>query len=206
MAERDFFDPAAKERVTSTVRAVEALTSLELVVAVRRRAAFHVVTCLVAGLVVATLAFAWMWWSPQAYDVVTMPLDAALAFALGAGLVASVPALRRVLTPRAARERATERTARRVFSELGVERTRDRSGLLVLVAVLERSVALVADSGVPAELLEARLAPLRARLEQAVARLDFEAFLGALSELGPAAAAALPRRHDDVNELCDDVA
>jgi uncharacterized membrane protein len=43
-------------------------------------------------------------------------------------------------------------------------------------------------------------------VERAVQRLDFPAFIAALSELGPPLSQALPKKPDDVNELCDDVA
>ena len=65
---------------------------------------------------------------------------------------------------------------------------------------------LVPDSGIPAGLVTGSLASIERGLTGAVATLDVDAFLAALSELGPAAAVVLPRRTDDENELCDDVA
>jgi putative membrane protein len=206
MAERQFLEPSAKGRTTACIRSLEAATSVEFVVAVRRRAERHLATNLMLGAVLAVVTLTVMWFSPQVYDVRTMPLDALVAFALGVLLGALFPGLRRLLTPRPLRRIAAERGARRVFRELGVEKTRDRIGLLVYVALFEREVVLLRDQGIPQELVERGFAEARRGLEIAVRKLDFEAFLGALAELGPAAAAAVPRRHDDENELCDDVA
>ena len=206
MSERDFLEPAAKGHTADVIRAVEAQTAVEVVVAVRRRASHHVGTSLAFGLGAAVVVLAVMWFSPTVYDVRTMPLDAALAFVLGTALVASVPALRRRLTPRGFRARSVESAARAAFDALGMEKTRGRTGLLVFVALFEGEAVLVPDSGLPAAIVSGPLAAIRERLSVAVARSDLAGFLTALASLGPACAAALPRQADDENELCDDVA
>jgi putative membrane protein len=206
VSERDFLEPTAKGRTADVIRAVEAQTAVEVVVAVRRRASSHVGTSLAFGLGCALVVFAVMWFSPTVYDVRTMPLDAALAFVLGTAFAASVPGLRRRLTPRAFRVRSVERAAREAFGALGIEKTRAHTGLLVFVALLEGHAVFVPDSGLPDALAKETLAPLRELLSVAVARRDIDAFLETLARLGPACAAVLPRRADDENELCDDIA
>lgn len=206
MSERQFLEPQAKARATDVVRAVEAQTAVEVVVAVRRAASRHVATSLAFGAGCGAVAFAVMWLSPQVYDARTMPLDAALAFVLGSLLAASVPSLRRALTPAALRRRAAERAARAAFAELGIEGTRGRTGLLVYVALFEQRVVIVPDCGIPVSALEGSFERLRAELEGAVRRTDFERFLSAIAELGPECAKVLPRRPDDENELCDRIA
>jgi putative membrane protein len=206
VSERQFLEPAAKGRTAEVVRAVEAQTAVEVVVAVRRRAQHYVLTSLVFGVVCALGSFLIMWFGPTVYDVRTMPLDVALSFALGAALVASVPALRRFLTPRAVRIRCAERAAQLAFGALGMDKTRGRTGLLVYVALFERAAVLVPDRGLPAGLVSGPLASIRQLLELAVERRDLDDFLTALGRLGPACGAALPRRTNDENELCDDVA
>ena len=206
MSERDFLDPDAKRRTADAIRAAEAQTAVEVVVAVRRRASHHVGTSLAFGLGVALVVLAVMWFSPTVYDVRTMPLDAALAFVLGTAVAASVPSLRRLLTPQSFRSRSVEAAARDAFGALGIEKTRGRTGLLVFVALFEGQVVLVPDSGIPAALVTGPLAATRDDLSAAVTRRDLDAFLTALARLGPACATVLPRQADDENELCDDVA
>jgi putative membrane protein len=206
LSERHFLTPEARERTTETIRGVELLTAVEVVVAVRRAASRHFGTSLAFGALCALAGFAYMWLSPQVYAVATMPLDAVLAFALGTAAVASLPGLRRALTPRVRLNQAAERGARRAFGELGIERTRGRSGLLVYVALFERNVVFAPDSGVPEALLHGPLAAIRDDLAHAVHTSDFNAFLAAVGRLGPACAAVLPRQADDENELCDHVA
>jgi len=206
LSERAFLEPAAKKRASDAIRAVEAQTAVELVVAVRRRAERHWASCAAFGAVCGLAGFAVMWFSPRVYDVRTMPLDALLAAVLGGALCVFVPSLHRLVTPRSSRRRAAERAARTAFGALGIEKTRDRSGVLAYVALFERTAVLVPDRGIPADTMSAPLAAIEAALAAAVAVGDFEAFLAALGRLGPACGAVLPRRPDDENELCDDVA
>ncbi|HVR21192.1 MAG TPA: hypothetical protein VMS65_15875 [Polyangiaceae bacterium] len=206
MSERAFLSPEAKGRATDAVRTVEGQTSAELVVTVRHAAERHVATSLVFGAAVAVGVFVVMLVSPQVYDVRTMPLDALLAFVLAALACHFVATLKRSLTPKARRRRAAERRARAAFAELGVAKTRQRSGVLVFVALFERTAVVVADDGVPTALLGKPYDALAAELDRAVVALDFDAFLAALAGFGPLLAGVLPRRPDDTNELTDEVA
>lgn len=206
MSQRAFLEPAAKKRAADAIRAVEAQTAVELVVAVRRRAERHWLPCAAFGAACGAAGLAVMWFSPQVYDVRTMPLDVLLAAALGALLCALVPSLQRALTPKASRKKAAERAARTAFAALGIAKTRDHTGVLVYVALFERTAVLVPDSGIPTSVVTGPFAALQAALAAAVARTDFDAFLTALGGLGPPCGAVLPRRPDDENELCDDVA
>jgi putative membrane protein len=206
VSERAFLEIDAKRRATEAIRAVEGETSAELVVAVRLAADRHVATSLAFGGGVAALVLAVMLVSPQVYDVRTMPLDALLAFVLGALACHFVPSLRRALTPERRRLEAARRAAQAAFAELGVAKTKQRSGVLVFVALFERTVIVLPDEGVPAALLGAAWTDHTRRLRDRVEARDFEGFLRSLHGFGPLLAAVLPRRPDDANELADEVA
>jgi len=206
VSERRFLEPAAKLRTADVVRAVERQTSVELVVAVRRRASHYVGVSVTFGALCALAGFLVMWFGETVYDVRTIPIDVALAFVLGTALVASVPALRRLIAPRGLRKRVAERAAKAAFTALGIEKTSGRTGIFVYVALFERTAVLVPDRGIPESLVVGPLASIRELLAVSVDRGDFEGFLTALGRLGPACGAALPRQANDENELCDDVA
>jgi len=206
VSERGFLEPAAKLRAAEVVRAVERQTSVELVVAVRRRASHYVVVSLAFGALCALAGFLVMWFGETVYDVRTIPLDVALSFVVGTAFVASVPTLRRILTPRALRLRAVRRAGEAAFAALGIDKTSGRTGVLVYVALFERTAVLVPDRGIPQPLVAGPLAAIRELLAVAVERNDFESFLTALGRVGPASGAVLPRQANDENELCDNVA
>ncbi|HEX6275098.1 MAG TPA: hypothetical protein VFZ53_18795 [Polyangiaceae bacterium] len=206
MSERAFLEADAKRRATEAIRELEGQTSAELVVSVRLAAERHVATSLVFGAAVAALGLVVMLVSPQVYDVRTMPLEALVSFVLAALACHFLPPLRRVLTPKRRRVEAARRGALRAFTELGVEKTKQRSGVLVFVALFERTAVVVADEGVPAALLGEAWSTHVAGLDERVAARDFEGFLTHLLGFGPVLAAVLPRRPDDANELADEVA
>jgi putative membrane protein len=206
MSERDFLHPSAKQRTSEAIAAIERQTAVEVVVAVRRAAARHVGTSLAVGAACGLASFLVMWFSPQVYDVWTMPLDVVLSSLAGAALCAAVAPLRRWLTPARYLDESAERSARVAFTELGIEKTRGRTGLLVYVALFERRVVLVPDRGVPEAAVANALAGIRTALREAVGHRDLDAFLTALARLGPVGAGVLPRQAGDENELCDHVA
>lgn len=203
MAERAFFDDAAKRRTTEAVQAIELRTSAEVVVAVRHRADPHRRAILLAGAATGALVLAVTLLSPTVYPAVYMPLDAALGFALGALVAWRLPVVRRLFVSGSARRAATREAARAAFAELGIEKTSGRTGLLVYAALFEREVELVPDDGLAGDSLAPGFESVRGRLAEAVARRDLDAFLEALGSLGPLLEPTHPRSEDDVNELCD---
>lgn len=207
VGERTFFEDGARKRVTAAVKEIEGQTSAEVVVAVRNAAGSYRDVDYLVGFGASVAALLVLLFHPYAFATEGMPLDVIVAFGAGAALSANVRPVRRWLTSRKRRETSTRNAARAAFVAQGIGRTRDRNGILVLVALLERRVALVPDVGIdPAALgpdWAKRVAKLEASLEGGA---DIERFLPALLALTPPLAAAMPRQEDDVNELPDEVA
>jgi putative membrane protein len=199
VGEAAFFSEAARKGVTEGVVAVEAQTSAEIVVVVRRGSATYREVELVSGLVVAFAALLLLLFHPMPVAVAAMPLDVLLAFAVGAVPVWGLGPVKRALLARRRVDDAVRTRARAAFVEQGVSRTTGRTGILVFVSMLERRVELVCDVGVDAKLVEAPAAAMTA----ALAATDLEAFFAALRTLGPCLGGSLPRAADDVNELPD---
>jgi uncharacterized membrane protein len=96
--------------------------------------------------------------------------------------------------------------AAEVFTTLGMERTADRNGVLIYLAVDDHRLAIVGDAGVHAHVGDAYWQGVRdvmvERLRGGQAR---EAVLHAVSEVGLTLRRLFPRRPDDRNELSDRV-
>jgi len=190
--------------VRSAIERVESQTSAELVVAVRRQAAqSYLGADLGFGALVALAVLTLILFVEREFATTWIPVDVAVAFVAGALLCRYTLTLRRLLVPSKRRQEETRRAACAAFHDMGVGRTSGRNGILVLVALFERKVAVVPDVGVDPALLRDCIT----RLEQAVDRLDpdFSAFVAALESIGPALASAMPRSEDDVNELPDEM-
>jgi putative membrane protein len=205
--EAAFFTPDARARVTSAIKEIETGTSAEVVVAVRNAAGTYRDVDYLVGFAASLGVLAVLLFHPYPFAVEGMPLGVIAGFIAGTALSANGGPLRRALVRPARREKACRDAGRAAFFELGIGRTRDRNGILVMVSLFERRVAVVADVGVdPAALgpsWKERVATLEGSLGGAA---SVERFLTALSALGPPLAAAMPRRADDVNELPDEVA
>lgn len=194
---------ADKTRLHDAVKAIEAKSRAEVVLSIRPRSARYERGPLLLGALIA-----WAFLGFQLFSNWEFPLDAIFVEPplIGAGaafLAASIPALERGLASRKRRREAVEKAARSTFQERGVSLTRERTGVLVYVSLLERSACLVADKGVTDVVPPEVLAQASSRIETAVRAGGAAALADSLRALSVAFAEELPRRADDVNELPD---
>jgi len=205
VAEADFFRDEAKQSTARAVKQVEAQTSAEVVVAVRRRSGDYRVPAYHCGFLVAGLVVLYLLVAPQLFTVGDMALDALLGFGVGFALALNVSPLLRLFAREVTLAKNVGEAAKVAFVELGISRTSGRNGLLVLVSTFEQRAFLLADLGIDERALGAGLDEVRAALSSAVKRRELSAFNAALESLGPLLGAAMPRSADDVNELPDEV-
>ena len=112
----------------------------------------------------------------------------------------------RSIVPRHARQSATADRAKRLFLELGVTETRDRSGVLIVLSELERRVEILGDRGIHehlgAEAWNLLVVGLVASIREGRA---VEGLRRVIEQLGRELAARFPPRPDDTNELPNQV-
>lgn len=201
MAFADFFSKESRARAKQAVETIESRTAAEIVIVVRKRCAAYREARLTGALIGGFAMLVWVIFSPARYAAAGLPLRVAAAAAAVGALAAWLSPLERALLSKESMRQATRAAARAAFVDLGVSKTKGRTGVLVMVAMLERRVELVCDVGVDASVL----AEAEARLEAAIARLDFAELVRALESMAAPLAKALPRQPDDENELPDEV-
>jgi len=199
MAEADFFSKATPAAVEEAVRAVEAATAAELVVAGRRQAARWPAVDLAVGMMAGFVTLLLLLFHPYEFPVTGMPVGVLVVGGLFWWLSSSLWGWKRLLLRRRRVDDVVAMAAKAAFVDLGVSRTTGRTGVLVAFFVLERRVELVVDVNVD----PAPLASVHVQLQTAFDAFDFAAFVTALKALGPILGAQLPRSADDVNELPD---
>jgi putative membrane protein len=193
---RPFLTDAGKAALLDAVRAVEARSAAEVVVAVRERSGSYLH---------ADLVLFYQLFSPWEFSLPLIQV-APTGIGLLVGLATSItPWARRALTPRRTREEMVRTAARATFVEKGVAGTRGRTGILVYVAVLERTAEVVADLGVTRAVAAEPWTAAIARVAESARRGDAAAVATAVAALVDVLAPALPRSADDVNELADEV-
>lgn len=133
-----------------------------------------------------------------------------LAVALGAGLLGAVvagtaPPVIRALTPPEERSRAVARRATQAFVDEAVFDTRDRTGILLFVSLVEHRIEVMADEGIDRAVDERAWADVTDRIRRGIEAdrvtqglLNGIAQCGTLlEEVGP------PARPDGKDELSD---
>ena len=160
---------AEQQQVRTRVAAFEAATGVQLVTTARSRcddypeipwkafaagaaaATLAVVLDLLFPDIGAMRAFAGLVgdWGGTAADMALMMLGAGL---VSAGIAITVPAYARVFLSTARAEGEMRQAAQALFLEHELFQTRARTGVLMLVAVFERRVVLLADRGLSAQL------------------------------------------------------
>lgn len=127
----------------------------------------------------------------------------ALFFLLIAGL-ASVPAIRRRLTPGWLKQRFVRQRAVREFHARGVANTANRTGVLLYVSVKDRCAELVADVGLNAKVAPATWRKIMRLLEEGTKRgQPAEGFILAIEACGRELARHFPANDTNPNELSD---
>jgi putative membrane protein len=196
-----------KIRVRRAVESVEARSAAEVVVAVRASAGSYVAADCIAGAVLAFAALLFTLYAPPVFALHWIASTVLVAFVAGGAVARAVPPLRLLLAGKAV-DRALADTARALFFDLGVSATRDRTGILVLVAQLEQRCVVLADYGVRNAVPEDAWKAIADRIESALARegvtaAGVDALVTAIERAGDELATYLPRRDGDVNELED---
>lgn len=194
--------PGFSQAVAGVVAEVEQHTRAELVVAVRPASLKPGWGALLCGAATAWCTLAFCLWSQlelaEGIVAVVVPVFGVLGAIAG-------ELLDRGLLPVDVARRQSARHARAALMELGVHRTRARTGVLVLVDEQEGRVSLAIDAGVEGALGTGRLSelPLGGGPE-GDDLLDLPAFLRGLRMLGHLLAKALPADPDDnPQELAD---
>ncbi len=202
-----FLTNEAKTALTDAVKAIEARSSAEIVIAVRARSDRYLSGSIVVGIVLGLAALAFVLFSSRfSFPLWTILVDP-LVVGLVTGFAASrVPAASRALMLSSHRDEAVRHAAQSTFFEKGVRHTQDRIGVLVYVSLLERRLELIGDVGVEKAVGPADWKQAGERLDALVrSGCDGQELAKALLDLGDLLEPVLERAEDDVNELPDEV-
>jgi len=220
-----------RARIADAIAAAEARTSGEIYCVLAQRSSDYrlvplVWAALAALLVPATFtlsglrphAWPWIgepWWTGEA---TLADLDRAVATGLLAVLAAQVAAfalvwlatlaepIRLALVPPAYKRDRVRRSAFDQFIARGMQRTRERTGVLIYASLAERQVEVIADEGI-----YSRAAPavwdeaVRVLVQGAHDGRVADGLVEAVALSGSVLAAHFPPRDDDRNELPDHV-
>lgn len=205
-----FFTAAEQEQISQTVRQVEQRTAGEIVPMVVSRSHSYPEAELTGALALAgplALAVAHglaalFWWPGEILWLFLAGL--AVLVPLARLLLRRTPSLLRLFLWPARVEEEVARAALSHFYSQGLQATRESTGVLIYISVLERRVCILGDRGIHARLGAEAWQDAVDRLVAGIRDQTSCATLCAIiAEIGALLASHFPARADDRNELDD---
>ena len=150
----DYFSSADLERIREAVTAAERDTSAEIVPFIVERSDDYEEAFWRAGMLVGSLALALFGflsagtglWLP--FNLIEVVLIVLLTVATAMLIVRSVPSLRRMLAGKELIEQRVTQRAKEAFLAEQIFATRQRTGILFFISLLEHRVLVLGDSGI----------------------------------------------------------
>jgi putative membrane protein len=197
----NFFPDAEQDRIQQAVLAAEAKTAGEIVPMIVTSSARYTEVELigvVTGLFLGVIA-EWFWSDPWGSEYLNLwPIVGALV----GFLIGKIPLVKRLATPKSRQVEAVHRLALASFSEHGLHYTREHTGILILVSLLEHRVEVLADRGINAKVEPDTWQEIAGILTMGLkSGKAADAFCKAIDRCGEILATHFPRAEDDKNEL-----
>ena len=144
-----------RERIKRTVHAAEQQTSAEIVPMIVSRSGLYrdaqhraglLLSLVVLTLMLTTEIF-WLPWGWHGSNAAWLVLATIVAYVAGAWLGTLAPCIR-LLTPTDRMHHKVRLRAERAFTTHAVSQTRERTGVLIMVSLLERQIYVLADRSI----------------------------------------------------------
>ena len=201
MADVALLSDRGRDRMRQMVHHVESRSSAEVVVVARAVSRQWRILDLAAGALASYGALVFMLFAEMVFELWQIAALVPLVFLLGVSFGGGTRRWTIGWLPRAWRADAVDAAARTAFVDHGVANTRERTGILVYVAVAEGLCAVVADEGVKARISEKDWTEMVTNVERAAASRNAETLSIALGGWADVLARVLPRTPGDRDEL-----
>ncbi len=197
-----FFSKEEKERIKNTTKEVECRTSGEIVVMVVDRSDDYLDGEVIGGVVGGSLV---------AMATTALFFNASIFFFIPLTFILFFPfrfifrkyhPLRTAFLSVRRREHSVRHRAIRAFHEKGLTRTKDHTGVLFFISLLERKVWVLADSGIHEKIGQETLNKLASQVSKGVAEgRACDALCETIKEAGDLLSRHFPCSPDDTDEL-----
>lgn len=189
------------EQFDQAITQAEELTSVEFVVCAVPFSGSYRDLSFLCGSLASALVLGWVLFGPLEIPAEGVIPGLLVVWAMGAALCRWSPALRRMTSSRARRARQAQDAANLRFRSAGIDDTRGRTGLLIYLSFLERTVVLVADRGIRQEVSADELDGWASQLRDAFWEGNVPALCTKLQEFAKELGERLPPDPDNPNEL-----
>ena len=198
-------DAADLKAIEAKIAEVEKTTAGEIVVHVVEKSDDYPAARLGWSVLLAAVAS-----EVLSYELPDLFQSWSLELAVGIGVVFwllfGLPPILRWLVPAGSKAAQVHRRALAAFIENRVHRTRDASGVLILVSMFERRVEILADEGIHARIgVDGWQKYIRRIIEGIKAGRPAAGIVKTIGHIGDELKVGVPPRPDDQNELSNEV-
>jgi putative membrane protein len=201
-----FFTETEKEKIASTVSGVESRTIGEVVVMVVDSSDSYADAEIIGGLLGSSslsLLLTVLFFHSSLFWFIALTLLFLPPFYF---LVTKVAPLKALLIVNRRRDEAVRERALTVFVEKGLHKTRENTGVLFFLSLLERRVWVIADRGIYEKIGQETLNQFAKGVSQGVKQgRAYEALIAAIQDIGQLLSKHFPMRPGDIDELSDKV-
>ena len=206
MSADNFFSPAEKEQIARAIARVEQETSGEVAVVIADESDRYPESAILSGITLGSMV-ALVITDLFFHDSLWFFLPCAFVAALLIGMLTNrLPILKRLFIPHARLKEEVAQRALQVFYDKGLHRTRDATGVLFFISLMEHKAWVLADQGIYQKISQETLnqyatevaAGIKAGRGAEILCQEFEKIGGILSQ-------HFPIKHDDTNELSNEV-
>lgn len=211
-------DDEALARICGAVKKAESKSTGEIALAVTKESAHYSFFELIASVIFAALVFCFLlpasgaissafaahfwsvpsWYIPAFYGITCFGLIA-LSF-----YFFNIPAIDRIVVPRAVRSVSVTQRAFRHFTESGVYATKEHSGILIFISMMERQVRIVADKGISEKISQDLWNLIADSLAEGIGKGKIEDSLcDAIEKCGELLEQHFPAHKENPDELAD---
>ncbi len=205
-----------QQRISAAVAEAEKHTSGEIVPVVIREssdyAVYELVFALISGFIyhsvllvfykeVSQMISSLFWLAPEWYVTAFYGISTVLVIGL-VYFFSNVPVIDRLIIPGKVRRDAVRKRALLYFAESGLTGTRDRTGILIFVSLLEKRVEVLGDMGINEKISQAEWDSIAGSLAGRIGQGELaEGFCDAIHQCGKKLSEYFPVKPDDANEL-----
>jgi putative membrane protein len=209
-----------RQKIAAAVKKAESRTSGEIVTSFIQQSYDYAVYELVFAIVVSFLYFIFMlffiseielWLQSRFWNYSSAHLIAFYGFTIfiwGTVLyfLANIAFLDRLIVPRKVMKRKVHERALLHFLDSGIAETRDRTGILIFISLMEHRVELLADRGINEKIDPNQWQEIVDKIVSGVKSGSFtDSLIQAVEDCGKLLAEYFPIKEDDTNELSNEI-
>lgn len=192
-----------KDLITKAITKSEAQTSGEILPVILKQSDFYPAAHFRLAIVVGILCSIILYYNYDFDDPIALLWVQLPGMILGY-ILAFLPFLKRLFTTRAEMNEEVHQRAIEVYFENKVSMTRDRTGIMIFVSLLERKVEVLADSGINHKVPKDYWDELVIKLTSSIASgKKVEGMIFAIESCGESLKQEFPIKSDDTNEVAN---